>query len=485
MNDTLATELSYAMRNTEARQHFLSFNAPHELLDWSFLAIEALMIVGALLALIHACRSSQQSGSPSALYTFMGIFLFGLVMDIASYYTLVSFWHGEFSVMLVWNRLPLYIALLYPALLYHSYMTMRRFGFAPVTEAICTGFFSGTLYMIFDNLGPSLNWWTWNREVIYNQPFLNTVPLTSYAWMFLFSGALAYGLRLFAWDAVAAGNLRKARIGVACMPLFTIGLGMLLFLPYDLFLFVFENTLPISVLIHVVSFFFAAYWFVLHYRRPAPPRDGLLMCFPLLWVAALLCLFIAKQPVLAEVNLWVVMAALIISAVIILLSHSKTSPQPLLSIPHPGPLHKQGEGTTEDKSMNADNTRILIARYYAAFNAGNMAEFLSLLTNDVVHDINQGHRDVGIEAFGRFMERMNRNYQEQLHEVVVMASRDGSRGAAEFVVHGVYKNSDEGLPPAKGQTYVLPAGAFFEIREGKVARVTNYYNLQDWIRQVS
>ncbi|MGR9053240.1 MAG: isopropylmalate/homocitrate/citramalate synthase, partial [Gammaproteobacteria bacterium] len=38
---------------------------------------------------------------------------------------------------------------------------------------------------------------------------------------------------------------------------------------------------------------------------------------------------------------------------------------------------------------------------------------------------------------------------------------------------------------AQGQTYRLPAGAFFEIRDHKVARITNYYNLQDWIKQVS
>ena len=135
--------------------------------------------------------------------------------------------------------------------------------------------------------------------------------------------------------------------------------------------------------------------------------------------------------------------------------------------------------------MSANNTRILIARYYAAFNAGNMPAFLDLLTDDVVHDINQGHRESGKAAFAKFMERMNRNYKEQLTDVVVMASSDGKRAAAEFVVHGTYLNSDEGLPPAKGQNYVLPAGAFFEIKNNKVARVTNYYNLQDWIKQVS
>jgi hypothetical protein len=31
---------------------------------------------------------------------------------------------------------------------------------------------------------------------------------------------------------------------------------------------------------------------------------------------------------------------------------------------------------------------------------------------------------------------------------------------------------------------VLPAGAFFELKDGKISRVTNYYNLNDWIAQV-
>lgn len=126
----------------------------------------------------------------------------------------------------------------------------------------------------------------------------------------------------------------------------------------------------------------------------------------------------------------------------------------------------------------------LIKSYYQAFNNGDMDTFLSLLTDDVVHDINQGDRETGKEAFGKFMQKMNRHYREQLVDMVVMANEDGSRGAAEFVVLGEYLNTDEGLPEANGQTYRLPAGAFFDIRDGKVARITNYYNLGNWIEQV-
>ena len=133
--------------------------------------------------------------------------------------------------------------------------------------------------------------------------------------------------------------------------------------------------------------------------------------------------------------------------------------------------------------MTAD-TFDLITRYYAAFNAGDMDTFSSLLTDDVVHDINQGARETGKVAFAAFMERMNRHYREELVGIAVMTAPDGVRAAAEFTVLGEYLATDEGLPPAKGQSYRLNAGAFFAVRDGKVARVTNYHNLQDWIRQV-
>ena len=132
-----------------------------------------------------------------------------------------------------------------------------------------------------------------------------------------------------------------------------------------------------------------------------------------------------------------------------------------------------------------EQTISLIQRYYAAFNAGDMNAFLALLTDDVAHDINQGRREVGRDAFGKFMGHMNRSYRERLIDMVVMASDDGKRAAAEFTVLGEYLETDEGLPPARGQTYRLPAGAFFEVRDGRVARVTNYYDLQDWIAQVA
>jgi steroid delta-isomerase-like uncharacterized protein len=135
--------------------------------------------------------------------------------------------------------------------------------------------------------------------------------------------------------------------------------------------------------------------------------------------------------------------------------------------------------------MSQADTLALIRRYYDAFNRDDHDTMLACLAENVVHDVNQGVRRSGIEQFRAFNARMAHSYQERLENVVVMANADGARAAAEFNVNGVYRNTDEGLPTAAGQKYLLPAGTFFAIKDGKIARVTTYYNLTEWLMQVT
>lgn len=137
-----------------------------------------------------------------------------------------------------------------------------------------------------------------------------------------------------------------------------------------------------------------------------------------------------------------------------------------------------------DPDSPAARAIALVRDYYAAFNRGDRETMLACLVEDVAHDINQAGRDIGREAFRAFLGRMDRSYRERLEDIVLMADPSGRRVGAEYVVHGEYLADDEGLPAANGQRYVLPGGAFFEVRDGRIARVTNHYNLADWIRQV-
>jgi steroid delta-isomerase-like uncharacterized protein len=111
-------------------------------------------------------------------------------------------------------------------------------------------------------------------------------------------------------------------------------------------------------------------------------------------------------------------------------------------------------------------TEQLIKNYYDKFNAKDNDGFLALLSDDVIHE-------------------MDECYNERAYDIAVMVNEDGERAAAEFMLDGTYLKQDGTLPPANGQTYTLRVGAFFEIRDGKVARITNHYNMKDWLRQIS
>lgn len=130
-------------------------------------------------------------------------------------------------------------------------------------------------------------------------------------------------------------------------------------------------------------------------------------------------------------------------------------------------------------------TAKLVRRYYDAFNAKDWGGMLACVSEDIRHDVNEGDRRGGKVAFREFLAQMNHSYDERLADIVVMVDETGRRAAAEFIVHGRYLVADPGLPEARGQTYVLPVGAFLDVTDGKITRVTTYYNLKNWIAQVS
>ena len=126
----------------------------------------------------------------------------------------------------------------------------------------------------------------------------------------------------------------------------------------------------------------------------------------------------------------------------------------------------------------------LIESYYAAFNSGDREALLAMLADDIVHEINEGGVEIGKEAFRAFLTRMDRCYRETVEDLAIFTCPE-NRAAAEFYIRGEYLATDDGLPQARGQTYHLRVGAFFEARDGKISRVTNHYNLGRWLAMVA
>jgi steroid delta-isomerase-like uncharacterized protein len=126
-----------------------------------------------------------------------------------------------------------------------------------------------------------------------------------------------------------------------------------------------------------------------------------------------------------------------------------------------------------------------VQAYFDAFNAGDIPAMLDCLSDDVAHHVNEGNVRVGKAAFAEFCAHMDRCYAEQLTDMVIFEAQGGTRAAAEYTVNGTYKATDNGLPEARGQTYKIPAGSFFDLKDGKITRVTTRYNLSDWTAQVA
>jgi len=131
------------------------------------------------------------------------------------------------------------------------------------------------------------------------------------------------------------------------------------------------------------------------------------------------------------------------------------------------------------------NSLEIVQQYYSSFNNKDWRGMLALLHADVRHEPNQGDPRIGIEKFTAFLQMMDESYEETLTDMVFFTEPSGTRISVEFVVNGKYKKGEEGLPEAYGQSYVLPAAAFLEVTDGKISRVTTYYNLPLWIELVS
>jgi steroid delta-isomerase-like uncharacterized protein len=131
----------------------------------------------------------------------------------------------------------------------------------------------------------------------------------------------------------------------------------------------------------------------------------------------------------------------------------------------------------------------LIRRYYDAFNAGDRVAMLGCVAEGVEHRVNQGGTRRGRGEFAAFNAKMQRCYKERVRDLVVFEGDAPGRLAAEFVVQGTYQEDDpalgEGMTPARGQSYELPAGAFFEVEDGRIARLSTFYDLTDWKRQIA
>jgi hypothetical protein len=211
---------------------------PSTLTNWTLPVLELMMVTGAVLALIHAIRRLRREGDPTNLALWFATVVYLFVIEIPLYFPNVFgiqdqlgvvFAHNVFTVDFLFDRLPLYIVALYPAVVSLAFEIVRSLGVfrdrGVVAGAVCVGFVHHCFYEVFDQLGPHLHWWAWNGANPINHPMLASVPMTS-VFIFATLGPIVVTvlvLRLvrgshLAWRTVLAGALVPVGIAILSIP---------------------------------------------------------------------------------------------------------------------------------------------------------------------------------------------------------------------------------------------------------------------------
>jgi hypothetical protein len=210
--------------------------------------LELMMVSGAVLALWWAVRRLRRDSDPTNLVLWFASVVYLLVIEIPLYFPNlfmvenqigVVFDHNVFTVQFMYERLPLYIIALYPAVTALAFEIVRVLGVfrnrGIVIGAVCVGVVHHCFYEVFDQLGPQLRWWAWNTQNPVNHPMLASVPMTSVfifatlgpavltlLVMLLVGRNIAGGRRLsggsLVWRTVVAGTLVPVGVAILSIP---------------------------------------------------------------------------------------------------------------------------------------------------------------------------------------------------------------------------------------------------------------------------
>jgi hypothetical protein len=224
--------------------------APWELSNWTLPVIEAVMVAGAVFALVHAIRVRRRESDPTLLVLWLASLAYLVVVEPPLYFpaqfgiekqTGIVFVHNVFTVSFLYDRLPLYIVALYPAMIVLAYEAVRSLGVferrGTFIGAVCVGLVHQCFYEVFDQLGPQLRWWAWNPAAKSVHPAVAAVPLTSIV-LFATVGPCALVLLArwlarrgplsgwgIAWRALVAGALVPVAYLVVSIPSGIFGRG--------------------------------------------------------------------------------------------------------------------------------------------------------------------------------------------------------------------------------------------------------------------
>ncbi|MBV8789340.1 MAG: hypothetical protein JOZ00_22005 [Mycobacterium sp.] len=187
--ERIANRLGFSCEHASA---WVTLRNPFQLANWTLPVLELLVVAGAVLALWWAIRRLRRDRDPTNIVIWFATVIYLLIVEPPLYFPTIFgvdesigavFAHNVFTVQFMYDRLPIYIVALYPAMMTLAYEVVRSLGvfrdWSAVVGAVCVGFVHNCFYEIFDQLGPQLRWWAWNTDNAINHPMLASVPMSS------------------------------------------------------------------------------------------------------------------------------------------------------------------------------------------------------------------------------------------------------------------------------------------------------------------
>lgn len=232
--ERLVNQLGFSCRHASP---IMTIRNSTELSNWTLPFLELTVVAGAVLALWWAIRRLRRDGDPINLVIWFATVLYLLIVEPPLYFPTVFgvedtigavFAHNVFTIDFMYDRLPLYIVALYPAMMMIAYEIVRSLGVfrdrGIVVGAVCVGFVHHCFYEVFDQLGPQWQWWTWNTDNAVNRPSLASVPMSS---VLLFATVGPALVAFFAHLLVDRPRRKRHHFGWAALTLRTVVVAVL------------------------------------------------------------------------------------------------------------------------------------------------------------------------------------------------------------------------------------------------------------------
>lgn len=137
-------------------------------------------------------------------------------------------------------------------------------------------------------------------------------------------------------------------------------------------------------------------------------------------------------------------------------------------------------------SQTEDKTVSLLLEWAAAATAADGPRLAALFTEDAEYeDVAVAHISRGHQEIMDFTKVFSTGFPDMVFTITnVVYDDDANRAAAEWTMAGTHKGDMPGMPPANGGTCNLRGMSFLELRDGKIARASDYWNMAEFLTQL-